>query len=234
MSMTKTEVIALLRDNQDERGIAHWKKKGAKGGKLKSFGIGLTKLRKLAKQIGRDHKLALLLWKSDIYDAKVVGLLIDDPKQVSREQVEEQVEGLHGGVLAHVFSSCGATAAKTPFAFELARDWVDSKDPIRRRCGYGLLYELSKKKAKGMDDAYLLARIEHIEGAIHGEEKWVRESMLGALLGIGKRNKTLNKAAIGAAKAIGPVDIDYGEDNACEPFDVVKHLTSDYMKKRLA
>ncbi|MEO8499124.1 MAG: DNA alkylation repair protein [Planctomycetota bacterium] len=232
MTMTKTQVLALLKENQNERGIAHWKKLGSKAGKLKSFGIGLTQLRKLAKQIGRDHKLALQLWNTDVYDAKIVGLLIDDPKQVSREQAEEQVDQLNAGMLSHVFASCDATLAKTPFAFELARDWVESKDDIRRRCGYALLYELSKKNPKGMDDAYLLGRIEHIQKAIHGEEMWVREAMNTALMGIGKRNKSLNKAAIRAAKAIGPVDIDYGDDNSCEPLDVLKHLTSDYLKSK--
>ena len=36
-----------------------------------------------------------------------------------------------------------------------------------------------------------------------------------------------------AAKAIGPIDVDYGDDNSCEPLDVLKHLTSDYLKKKL-
>ncbi len=231
MAMTKTQVIALLKENRNERGVANWKKHCAKS-KLRSFGIGLTQLRKLAKQIGRDHKLARALWKSDIYDVKVVGLLIDDPKQLSREQAEEQVEELEGGMFPHIFASCDATLAKTPFAFELARDWVEAKDDIRRRCGYTLLYELSKKNPKGMDDAYLLSRIDHIRHAIDDEGIGVRGAMAGALMGIGKRNKKLNKAAVSAAKAIGPVEM--YEDGRCEPFDVLKHLTSDYLKKKLA
>ncbi len=231
--MTKTQVIALLRKNKNDRGIEHWKKLGGKTGGLKSFGIGLTQLRKLAKQIGRDHKLALQLWKSDVYDARVIGLLIDDPKQVSREQAEQQVDELNSGMLSHVFASCDATLAKTPFAFDLACEWMDNGDDIRRRCGYGLLYELSKKKnINGMDDDFLLDRIAHIQTTIHDETMWVRESMCGSLLGIGKRNKKLNKAAITAVKAIGPVDIDYGDDNRCEPIDLMKHLTSDYLKKK--
>ncbi len=233
MSMTKTQVLALLKENRNERGIAQWKKQGAKNGKLKSFGIGLTQLRKLAKQVGRDHKLAQRLWMSDIYDAKVIGLLVDDPKQLSRDQVEQQVEGLQGGMLAHVFASCGATLAKTPFAFELACDWIESRDDVRRRCAYSLLYELSKKNIAAMDDAFCLGRIDHIQKAIDGEEMWVRGAMAGALIGIGKRNKKLNKAAVRAAKAIGPIDIDYGDDNRCEPLNVLKHLTSDYLKKKL-
>nr|MBC8289088.1 DNA alkylation repair protein [Planctomycetota bacterium] len=223
--MTKTEVIALLRENKNERGIANWKTRGEKGTGLKSFGIGLTQLRKLAKKVGRDHKLAQTLWKSDYYDAKVVGLLIDEPKKLTRDQVEAQVEGLHGGYLSHVFSSCDATLPKVPFAFEVACDWMESDDAMRRRCAYGLLYEFSKmKKVDGMSDEFLLECITDIQNSIHDEDMWVRESMNGALMGIGKRNKKLNKAAIKAAKAIGEVDIDYGDDNSCEPLDVLKHL----------
>lgn len=232
--MTKSEVIALLKENKNDRGIEHWERLYSKSSPLKSFGIGLTQLRKLAKQIGRDHKLAQQLWKSDIYDAKVIGLLIDEPKKITRDQAETQVEQLNGGLLCHVFASCDATLAKTPFAADVANDWIVSDDEIRRRCGYALLYELSKKNVKGMDDAYYLERIADIEKKIHGEEMWVRESMNGALLGIGKRNKRLNQAAIKAAKAIGPVDVDYGDNNACEPLDVMKHLTSDYLKKKFA
>ncbi len=82
MAMTKTQVLALLKENRNKRGIANRKKREGKNGKLKTFGIGLTQLRKLAKQVGRNHKLALQLWKSATYDAKVIGLLIDDPKQL--------------------------------------------------------------------------------------------------------------------------------------------------------
>lgn len=87
----------VLKANRNERGIQNWKKLGSQTGKLKSFGIGLTVLRKLAKQIGRDHALALDLWKSDVYDAKIIALLIDDPKQITRKQAEAQVERLQGG-----------------------------------------------------------------------------------------------------------------------------------------
>ncbi len=136
-------------------------------------------------------------------------------------------------MLAHVFTYCGAPPTKTPFAFELACDRMERRDDMRRRCAYSLLYELSKKNIEGMDDAFCLGRIDHIEDAIHGEEMWVSEAMAGALMGIGKRNKKLNKAAVRAAKAIGPVDIDYGDDNRCEPLNVLKHLTSDYLKNKL-
>jgi len=230
--MNTTEVLALLEANKNDRGIANWKKLGAEAAKLKSFGIGLTQLRKLAKQIGRDHDLAMKLWKSDVYDAKVIALLIDDPKAVTQEQAEAQVEELGVGLLSHVFSSCDATLAKTSFVVELASKWMDSKDPVRRGCGYGLLYEVSKSTKKtAPDDSFFLERIKHIGKTFDREERSVHGSMGAALMGIGKRNATLNAAALKVAQAIGPIQIE--ADYKCEPFDVVKHLTNDRLRQKL-
>jgi hypothetical protein len=57
-------------------------------------------------------------------------------------------------------------------------------------------------------------------------------SMGGALVGIGKRNKKLNKAALKLARELGRIDFNEGIGN-CDPFDPIKHLTSDYLKKKL-
>ncbi len=230
--MNKTQVMALLKANKNERGIRNWQQYGSPTGKLKSFGIGLTVLRKLAKQIGRDHALARQLWGSDVYDAQVIALLIDDPKQITRQQAEAQVQKLDQGMLRHVFSSCDASLAKTPFVVELSGDWIDSKDVARRVCGYGLLYEVSKSKKKNApDDAFFLERIKHIRKSFASENRSVLGSMGGALMGIGKRNARLNAAALKVAEAIGPIK--FSDDNDLEPFNVVKHLTNDGLRKKL-
>jgi hypothetical protein len=52
--MTKTEVLELLKENRDVRGEANWKEMENRTGGLTSFGIGLTKLRAIAKQVGRQ------------------------------------------------------------------------------------------------------------------------------------------------------------------------------------
>ena len=231
--MNKAEVMDLLKANKNERGIEHWARVGTKKGKLKSFGIGLTVLRKLAKQIGRDRNLALKLWESDVYDARVIALLIDNPKDITREQAEAQVEELEQGYLAHVFSSCDATLAKTAFVVELANDWVRSKDRMRRQCGYGLLYEISKSKKKSApDETFFLEHIDQIDKRFSKEVGSVLLSMGGALIGMGKRNRRLNAAALKVARKIGPIKFGSDESN-CEPFDVVKHLTSEYITKKL-
>ena len=230
--MKKSEVLEYLKANQDGRGIAYWKQHEEKSGGLTCFGIGLTKLRKFSRTIGKDPKLARQLWQSKNYEMKIIALIIDDPKTMTVEQAETQVEQLQGGFLAHVFSSCDATLAKTPFVVELADKWIKSKDAVRRRCGYGLLYEISKSRKKSApDEEYFLAHIRHIEKTFPKQSTNVLMSMGGALLGIGKRSKTLNSAALKVARKIGPIDFD--PDGRCDPMDVAKHLASSSLKNKL-
>jgi 3-methyladenine DNA glycosylase AlkD len=231
--MTKAEVLDLLKENRDARGEANWKEMGDRTGGLASFGIGLTKLRAIAKQVGRDHDLALTLWNERNHDAKIIGLLIDDPKRLTREQVEKQVDGARPGMLSHVLSSCDATLPKSPIAFEIAKGWMASKDPVRRSYGYGLVYELAKnKKDKRLTDEFFLGCVEKIGKTIAKEENRVRVGMGGALMSIGKRNRKLNTTAIKLAKAIGPIHFS-GGDKKCEPMNVLKHLTSDHLRNKL-
>ena len=229
--MNKSQVFELLESNKNQRGIDNWNNMKNTGG-LSSYGIGLTVQRKLAKKIGKNRALAQELWATDNYDAKVLGLLIDEPKKVTIEQAEQQVEQLNSGMLRHVFSSCDATLAKSPIAFELSKRWLVSEDPVRRSCAYGLVYELSKKRAKAYTDEFFMSIIDNITTHFESEPKSVRLAMGGALMGIGKRNVNLNQAALKLAQAIGPID--FNEDGKkCDPFDVAKHLTSDYLKEKL-
>ncbi|MBM3779299.1 MAG: hypothetical protein FJW23_13870 [Acidimicrobiia bacterium] len=230
---TVSEVLEVLHAERDERGMSNWKKRSSGTAGMSSFGIGLTRLRKLAREIGRNRELAQALWQTDVYDARVIALLVDDPLQITSDQVEKQVEELGGGMLAHVFASCDATLAKTSFVVELADRWVRSDDPVRRDCGYGLLYEASKFSGRrAPDDAFFLACVKRIADTIGTESERVRLAMGTALMGIGKRSAVLNQAALKVARAAGPIEFT-SASGKCEPFDVVKHLTADPLKKKL-
>lgn len=230
--MNKADVIKYLDANQDARGIAYWEKHADASGGLRSYGIGLTRLRKFARQAGRDAKLAKQLWQSDIYEARIIALLIDDPKQMTIEQAETQVEQLQGGYLAHVFSSCDATLAKAPFVRELLDQWIASEDIIRRRCGYGLLYEVSKwKKKSAPNEADFLGYLARIRKTYSHQPMPVLLAMGAAIMGIGMRSKKLNAEAIRVARLIGPINFD--PDGKCDPMDVAMKLESDLVQNRL-
>lgn len=231
--MSVADVLALLDAERDERGMQNWERLGAGTGGMRSYGIGLTRLRAMGKKLGRNRELAQALWKTDVHEARVLALLIDDPARITRDQAEQQVEELSGGMLAHVFASCDATLAKTSFVVELADAWVKSDDPMRRECGYGLLYEASKFSGKkAPSDDYFLGHVARISKTIDRESEKVRLAMGAALMGIGKRNAVLNAAALKVARAVGPIEFT-SVSGTCEPFDVVKHLTTDRLREKL-
>ena len=229
--MNSAEVHEILESMRDERGVRHWEQRFSDL-PMRSVGVGLTRLRKLAKKIGRDHELSQALWESDLYEAKVVALLVDEPKRITREQAEQQVEQLQGGMLAHVFSSCDASLAKVPYVQELADDWMVSEDLTRQRCGYGLLYEMSKSKKKSAPgDDYFAGWLDHIDDKRSTADVDTLMAMANALIGVGKRTAELHAQALPIARAIGPIDWD--ETGNCEPFDVVKHLDNPRLREKL-
>ena len=104
---------------------------------------------------------------------------------------------------------------------------------MRRNCGYGLLYEASKFAGrKAPSEEFFLAHVQRIAATIGMESEKVRLSMGAALMGIGKRSAVLNEAALKAARDVGPIEFT-SASGECEPFDVVKHLTTDRLKEKL-
>lgn len=225
--MTKQEVIQLLASEKNERGIANWEKMYE--GPMTSFGIGLTQLKKIAKQVGKNHDLALELWDENIYDCRIMATLIDEPKKVSREQVEAQVKDLDFWMMMHSYSS--NLMPKVAFVQELFEEWKGDKDDNRRCFAYNLLYQIAKTN-KRLDDAFFEPHVAYIKAHLQGEKNFIKDAMNNSLWAIGMRSKNLNNQAIDAARSIGKVEVDYGQ-NSCEALDIMKHLTSERLQKKL-
>lgn len=223
--MTISEVKALLEANKNERGMKHWEKWNMP---WSSYGLGLTQLKKIAKQIGRNHDLAQELWKQDNYDMITLSTMMDEPSKVTREQVEDQVKFLQFWMLAH--SYCSNLMPKVGFQKELAEEWIKEKDDVRRRVAYLLIYNIARDN-KNLDDTWFEPFIDLIRENLQSEENFVKDAMNNALIMIGSRSKALHDRALSAAKSIGKVDVDYG-DNSCVAMDAVSHLNSDRIKKK--
>lgn len=226
--MTKKEVLDLLEANKNDRGIANWEGLGVDG--MRSFGMGMTQLKKIGKQVGKNHDLALELWETDVYDAKILATIIDDPKQVTRKQIDRQIKDINHWMFNHAY--CNYLLGKVPFLQSLVEEWTQSENVIERRCGYLCLYQLCKNNKKLPDD-FFLPYIDTIEANLQSEENFVKDGMDTALFRIGQRSKVLHARALAAARKIGKVVVDYG-DNSCEAVDVVKHLTSERILKKFA
>jgi 3-methyladenine DNA glycosylase AlkD len=52
-----------------------------------TLGVPVRALRKLARQVGRNHDLAAALWASGIHEARILATIVDDPALVTRTQM---------------------------------------------------------------------------------------------------------------------------------------------------
>ena len=59
------------------------------------LGASVPDLRKLAKEIGKDHYLSLDLWRTGTGEAKILAAMTDDPDKLTEEQMDDWVKDIN-------------------------------------------------------------------------------------------------------------------------------------------
>jgi 3-methyladenine DNA glycosylase AlkD len=90
-----TQTAALLRPYRKNAGTAQNRKIYAKhGAHDPMFGVPWSHLRILAKRSKKDHELALKLWDSGNYDARILATMIANPDRLTLKQVDRWAKEL--------------------------------------------------------------------------------------------------------------------------------------------
>jgi len=195
--MTSEAVVLELKRLSSKKAKATQEYFGVKN--FNRLGISTPPLRKLAKQIGKDHELALQLWKTGIHEARHVAIFIADPKQVTEKLMEQWLKDFDSWDT--VDNCCGTLFEKTPWAFEKATEWTRRKKEFEKRAGFVMMAELAIHDKKSEDKKYEQF-FPYLIAESHDERNFVRKAVNWALRQIGKRNERLCKKAIAVAKEI--------------------------------
>ena len=192
-----------------------------------SFGVSVPKLRTLAREVGRDHQLALKLWGTGLHDARLLATMVDNPEEVTIDQMDSWVRDFDSWDV--VDGSCGNLFDKTPFAVSKAKEWCKREEEFVRRAGFVLMAELAvhDKEAK---DIVFLDFLPMIIGGASDKRNFVKKAVNWALRQIGKRNQKLNKAAVSTALKIQRMESGAAKWIAS---DALRELKSSQVKKRL-
>lgn len=226
--MTVAEVIEELKKMGDPRAIKVWANYGMPTENY--LGCALTKLKKFATKLKKNHELALDLWETEYHDARLLACFIEDGDEVTMEQLEFQIGDLNFSDLARSYGQY--VIAKCSYVHQVLPIFVNSSDQFIRCAAYATVGELAQKN-KDMTDDFFEAWLDLIENNIHKEKNWVKDAMMYPIILIGSRSKYLNDLAIALAERIMPVEIDYGE-TSCQPLDLLKHLQSERVQSKLA
>jgi 3-methyladenine DNA glycosylase AlkD len=92
MSARVTELLTRLRSMRNEVNIAGQQRFGIRP-TTEQLGISMTSLRAIGKALKSDHALALELWTSEVHEARLLAAIIDDHKQVTKEQIALWAQG---------------------------------------------------------------------------------------------------------------------------------------------
>src|SRR3989344_8694998 len=87
--MNYEEVIKKLKSLKNPKNVEGMARFGINP--KNTLGISIYTLRPLSKEIGKNHFLALKLWKSGIHEARILASFIEDPKQVTEKQLNKWV-----------------------------------------------------------------------------------------------------------------------------------------------
>ena len=198
--MRYEEVIKKLKKKANRKNVEGMARFGIAS--TNTLGVSIYDLRPLAKEIGKDHKLARRLWKSGIHEARILASWIDEPAKVTEGQMEDWAADFDSwDVCDQVCELFG----KTPYAYKKIVDWSKRKEEFVKRAAFALIAEMAWHDKEANDNQFKRL-FPHIIRESTDERNFVKKAVNWALRNIGKRRPGLKKEAINAAKEIQKID----------------------------
>ncbi len=192
-----------------------------------TYGVSIPDLRRIAKEVGKDHALAQELWQSGIHEARIIACLVDDPKSVKEEQLDRWVRDFDSWDVCD--QCCSNLFDKTKFAYDKTVEWANQSEEFVKRAGFTMMAVLAVHDKKATD-ADFLRFLPIIKDQSVDERNYVKKAVNWALRQIGKRNQNLNKAAIKTANEIRTIDSKSARWIAS---DALRELTSKAVQQKL-
>jgi len=193
----------------------------------KRLGVSIPELRLLAKEIGKNHKLSVELWKTGIDEARILAAMIDDPQKLTEAQMEEWVKDINSWDVCD--QVCMNLFEKSPLAWKKIHDWSNREEEFVKRTAFSLIACLAWHDKKTADDKFIALFPVIREGATD-ERNFVKKAVNWAMRNMGKRNRNLNKAVVDIAKEIQKLDSKAARWIAT---DAIRELESEAVQKRL-
>jgi len=227
--MKSREIIQKLKSLKNLENISGMERFGIKT--KKAFGVSAPILKSLAKEIKKQpenrHELALELWETEIHEARIIAYLIDDPKKVSENQMENWVRDFDNWAICD--GTCGHLFCKTEFAYEKVSEWSSREEEFIKRAGIVLMAWLAVHD-KSASNEKIRQFLPILEAKADDERNFIRKAVNWSLRQIGKRNLNLNKLAVETA---GKIKARNTKSARWIAADALRELTNDKTIERI-
>ena len=191
------------------------------------FGVSIPDIRKIAKDFGKNHEIALKLWETGIADARITAALVDEVDKVTSNQMDEWVKDFDSWDVCD--QVCMNLFDKTLYAWDKVIEWSDRDEEFAKRAAFSLLACLAWHDKNESDEKFI-KYLPTIKKNVTDNRNYVKKAVSWSLRHIGKRNLNLHKSVLIFAKDIKKID---SKTARWISSDVIRDLNSDSTKKRL-
>ena len=160
------------------------------------FGVSVGDIGAYAKRLGRDHELALALWNTEWYEARMLAAVVDDPAQVTSAQMDRWARDFDNWAICD--HCCFHLFDRTPHAWRKVEVWSERKGEFVKRAAFATLAGLGLHDKKATDDQFI-RMFPVIEDAADDDRNFVKKGVSWALRVVGRRNPVLHSHAVETA-----------------------------------
>ncbi len=191
------QALAWLDEARTERDLANLARFGITA--TNPLGVSVSNIQNIAKRLGRHHELALALWQTNCYEARLLAAFVDEPARVTAAQMDRWCRdfdnwGVGDTLCFHLFD-------RTPHAWKKVHQWAALDGEQQKRAGFALLACLAGHD-RHATDAQFLDGLRLIEAHAGDDRNFVRKAVNWALRRIGTRSPALRQAAIEVAERL--------------------------------
>jgi 3-methyladenine DNA glycosylase AlkD len=166
----------------------------------KTLGVPMAQIQTIAKALGRDHALAGALWRTRVYEGRMLAIYVAEPDRLTTKQMEKWARAFDNWAIAD--TACFKLFDQSPHAWAMARAWAARREEFVKRAGFALIACLALH-TKGGPDAPFLSALKLIEREAADERNFVKKGVSWALRAIGgKKSPALKAAALRVAERL--------------------------------
>jgi len=184
------------------------------------FGVATGAMKRIAKKIKINQRLAEELYATGNYDAMYFAGIIADPKAMTESDFNRWMDGAYFYMLSDFVVA--VTLSESDLAQGIADQWIASGDELRMSAGWSCYCWLLGNR---QDDEFSVSKISNmldiVKNTIHDSPVRTKSAMNNFLYTVGTSYLPLHEKAVETAKEVGIVEIKRDKKkssflNACE------------------
>ncbi len=163
------------------------------------LGVSMADTKRLGALLGRDHALADALWRTDVYDARMLVAFVAEPAALSPAEMDRWCRQTDNWAYCdtlsfHLFD-------RSPHAWARVDAWSGHQGEFVKRTAFALIWSLALHD-RGRDEAPFRHALQLIERDAVDPRNFVMKAVNMALRAVGRRGPRLHAEAVAVARRL--------------------------------